>query len=197
MHAGHARNAAYGDAVARILELHGHHVTREFYVNDYGTQIVKLGESIAARARGEEPPEDGYVGDYVNDLVHLAEGREDPAEIGWAAVAENIERMRVSLEAFGVAPFDVWASERALHEDGRVDEAVAVLEERGETYASDGATWLRTSEKGDDKDRVLVRSSGEHTYFTSDWATSSTSALAASTACSSSSAPTTTATRRG
>jgi arginyl-tRNA synthetase len=168
MHVGHARNAAYGDAVARILALHGHAVTREFYVNDHGTQIVKLGESIAARARGEAPPQDGYVGEYVNDLAGLAEGRDDPAEIGLAAVAANVERMERSLEGFGVAPFEVWTSERALHLEGRVDEALAALQQAGETYDAEGATWLRTSARGDDKDRVLMRRTGDHTYFTSD-----------------------------
>jgi arginyl-tRNA synthetase len=168
MHVGHARNAAYGDAVSRILAFHGHDVTREFYVNDHGTQIVKLGASIIARAHGEQPPEGGYVGDYVNDLVALAEGRDDPAEVGLAAVGENVERMKRSLERFGVAPFEVWTSERALHLDGRVAEALAALRERGETYESEGATWLRTSARGDDKDRVLVRRTGDHTYFTSD-----------------------------
>jgi arginyl-tRNA synthetase len=172
MHVGHARNAAYGDAVSRILEFVGHEVTREFYVNDYGSQIAKLGESIQARARGEEVPADGYQGEYVAELAAQLEGADsmDPRELGWAAVELNLERMRRSLENFRVAPFDVWFSERSLHEGSpsRVDEAFARLDERGETYRSEGALWLRTSAHGDDKDRVLERSSGEHTYFASD-----------------------------
>jgi arginyl-tRNA synthetase len=175
MHVGHARNAAYGDAVARILEFVGHEVTREFYVNDYGSQIVKLGESISARARGEEIPEDGYQGDYVAELAAgIADAAAaDPVELGRRAVALNLMQMQESLTGFHVGEFDVWFSERSLHErvDGtpsRVEEALTTLEARDETYRSDGALWLRTSAHGDDKDRVLERSSGDHTYFTSD-----------------------------
>lgn len=175
MHVGHARNAAYGDAVARILAFFGHDVTREFYVNDYGSQIVKLGESISARARGEEVPEDGYQGDYIVELAASIDGAADlaPVELGRRAVALNLEHMERSLTAFNVDAFDVWLSERSLHEASgdaasRVEEALARLDGREETYRSEGALWLRTSAHGDDKDRVVERSSGEHTYFSSD-----------------------------
>jgi arginyl-tRNA synthetase len=173
MHVGHARNAAYGDALSRILAFHGNTVAREFYVNDAGSQVRKLGESIAALARGEEVPEDGYRGAYVERLVHLAGealGGDDPALLGRAAVAEMVAEMRLSLEAFGVLDFDVWAYESTLHEGepSAVEHTLAILEQQGRTYRSEGALWLRTSEFGDDKDRVLVRSSGEHTYFASD-----------------------------
>jgi arginyl-tRNA synthetase len=188
MHVGHARNAAYGDALARVLSFHGHEVEREFYVNDAGSQVLKLGESIAALARGEEVPEDGYRGDYVPALVAEVEGLLDvpsatslaPAELGAAAVKAMVARMQSSLAAFRVQSFDRWAYETTLHVpradphglDGEavspVDHALALLEQSGHTYRSEGALWLRTSEFGDDKDRVLVRSSGEHTYFASD-----------------------------
>jgi len=172
MHVGHARNAAYGDALARMLAFHGHDVAREFYVNDAGSQVRKLGESIVALARGETVPEDGYRGAYVERLVALAtEGAEDPAAaVGHAAVEALLAQMRDSLQAFGVAEFDRWTYESTLHEGdpSPVAHALAMLAERGHTYSSEGALWLRTSDFGDDKDRVLVRSNGEHTYFASD-----------------------------
>jgi arginyl-tRNA synthetase len=171
MHVGHARNAAYGDALARVLTLHGHDVVREFYVNDAGSQVRKLGESIQALARGEEVAEDGYRGDYVNNLVAgLANASEqDPVVLGRAAVGMVMGQLQQSLALFGVT-FDNWAYESTLH-DGRpslVDHALELLQEHGHTYRSEGALWLRTTAYEDDKDRVLVRSSGEHTYFASD-----------------------------
>jgi len=171
MHVGHARNAAYGDALARMLAACGHRVEREFYVNDAGSQVRKLGESIAALARGEPVPEDGYRGEYVERLVGLAQGQgSDPAALGRAAVEAMVEQMQRSLAAFGVEEFDHWTYESALHEGdpSPVDHAIAMLEQQGRTYSSEGALWLRTTDFGDDKDRVLVRSTGEHTYFASD-----------------------------
>ncbi len=171
MHVGHARNAAYGDALARLLAFHGHRVEREFYVNDAGSQVLKLGASIAALARGEAVPEDGYQGDYVVDLAaNVADAASlEPAELGRAAVAIMMARMAESLSEFRVS-FDSWAYESALHEGdpSPVAHTLSLLEEQGHTYRSEGALWLRTTEFGDDKDRVLVRSSGEHTYFASD-----------------------------
>jgi arginyl-tRNA synthetase len=171
MHVGHARNAAYGDALARLLSFHGHDVEREFYVNDAGSQVAKLGASVRALAHGEPVPQDGYRGAYVQQLVGQLEldGR-DSVQVGRAAVKVMVEEMRRSLEAFGVEQFDRWAYESALHEGdpSPVDHALAMLAEQGRTYRSEGALWLRTSEFGDDKDRVLVRSNGEHTYFASD-----------------------------
>jgi arginyl-tRNA synthetase len=171
MHVGHARNAAYGDALSRVLAFHGHDVEREFYVNDAGSQVRKLGESVQALARGEEVAEDGYRGDYVERLVHLVKADStDPAEVGRAAVAAMVGEMQASLAAFEVKGFDRWAYESALHEGdpSPVAHTLRMLEEQGHTYRSEGALWLRTSAYGDDKDRVLVRSSGEHTYFASD-----------------------------
>jgi arginyl-tRNA synthetase len=171
MHVGHARNAAYGDALARLLAFHGHRVGREFYVNDAGSQVRKLGASIQALARGEPVPADGYRGAYVQRLVDLAGGQDtDPGQVGRAAVEVLVGEMQASLAAFAVQDFDSWAYESELHEGSpsAVERTLAVLEEQGHTYRREGALWLRTSAYGDDKDRVLVRSDGEHTYFASD-----------------------------
>lgn len=189
MHVGHARNAAYGDALARVLAFHGHQVEREFYVNDAGSQVFKLGESIRALARGEKVPEDGYRGEYVGPLVAEVErelgeaggaAQLDPGELGAAAVRVMVGRMQSSLATFRVQSFDRWAYESALHEAhpdlaggeskpvSPVEHVLVLLEQSGHTYRSEGALWLRTTDYGDDKDRVLVRSSGEHTYFASD-----------------------------
>jgi arginyl-tRNA synthetase len=185
MHVGHARNAAYGDALGRLLAFHGHEVEREFYVNDAGSQVRKLGESILALALGEKVPEDGYRGAYVEQLVHLARAPStdlieqstdpaarltDPAELGRAAVAVMVDAMQASLAAFNVEGFDHWAYESALHEGAPspVGHTLEILEREGHTYRSEGALWLRSTDYGDDKDRVLVRSNGEHTYFASD-----------------------------
>jgi arginyl-tRNA synthetase len=171
MHVGHARNAAYGDALARMLALQGHRVEREFYVNDAGSQVRKLGESIQALARGQAVPEDGYKGEYVVDLVaRLANASSmDPSELGRAAVAVVVGQLAASLQDFRVS-FDSWVYESRLHEGdpSPVAHTLAILERQGHTYRQEGALWLRTTDFGDDKDRVLVRSSGEHTYFASD-----------------------------
>jgi arginyl-tRNA synthetase len=168
LHIGHARQAAYGDALARILMFRGHDVTREFYINDFGSQIARLAESVRALARGEPVPADGYRGDYVGDLVPADLARTlELDELGRLAVEACLARIRESLARVRVH-FDVWFSERMLHESGAVDRALELLRERGETFEREGALWLRTTAHGDDKDRVLVRSSGEHTYFTSD-----------------------------
>ena len=168
LHVGHARYAAYGDSLARILERCGYAVAREYYINDYGTQVTKLGESVRAVALGEPVPEDGYRGSYVGELVAPERARTlDIDALSREATEACLARIRASLEHFGVR-FDVWFSERSLHEDGKVELALRQLAERGETYEADGALWLRTTAHGDDKDRVLVRSNGEHTYFASD-----------------------------
>jgi arginyl-tRNA synthetase len=171
MHVGHARNAAYGDALGRLLAFHGHEVEREFYVNDAGSQVGKLGESIMALARGEQVPEDGYHGAYVEQLVHLVKTDSmNPAELGRAAVTAMVGEMQASLAAFAVKGFDRWAYESALHEGdpSPVAHTLEILEQQGHTYRGEGALWLRSTDYGDDKDRVLVRSNGEHTYFASD-----------------------------
>jgi arginyl-tRNA synthetase len=174
LHVGHARNAAYGDALARLLSFYGHAVTREYYVNDYGSQITNLGRSVQARARGEEVPEDGYVGDYVATLaLEIPDAATRPVEeVAADAVAMMLERIKCTLHAFGVE-MDVWFSERSLHESvggepSGVQHGFEVLEQMGRSFREEGALWLRTTDFGDDKDRVMERSSGEHTYFASD-----------------------------
>jgi arginyl-tRNA synthetase len=171
MTAAGGRHAAYGDALARLLEFGGHSVSREYYINDFGSQIRRLGESIQARARGAELPEGGYEGAYVAELAQrIPNAATDPLDV----VAERgtqllLEQIRASMHAIRV-DFDVWFSERTLHEGQptRVAHAFDELDALGQTYTSDGALWLRTTAHGDDKDRVLERSTGEHTYFASD-----------------------------
>jgi arginyl-tRNA synthetase len=169
--AASGRGAAFGDSLARTLELAGNPVEREYYINDMGGQVERFAESIAARMRGTEPPEDGYAGEYVTELAaELAAAGADPDDLDDLA-RRGTEAMRVriaaSLDRFGVR-FDSWFSERSLHEAGLIDAAIAELRERGHVYESEGAVWLRTTEFGDDKDRVLVRSDGDPTYFAAD-----------------------------
>jgi arginyl-tRNA synthetase len=163
------RHAAFGDSLARILSFAGHEVEREFYVNDHGTQVRRFGESIRARARGEEPPEGGYQGDYVRELADRIDGAADadPDELALRGVELMLEEIRTTLERFRVS-FDTFFSERSLHEGGAIARALDLLEEREHVYPSEGAVWLRSSTFGDDKDRVLMRSSGEVTYLAAD-----------------------------
>jgi arginyl-tRNA synthetase len=148
---GSARNGAYGDSVARLLELSGHEVEREYYYNDAGTQMERFRESVQAVREGREPPEGGYQGDYVRDLAALPG---DP-------VPAMLERIEQSLERFRVQ-FDSW--ERQSIVEAEIPEAIALLD----TYEEDAALWARTSAHGDEKDRVLVRSDGAPTYFAAD-----------------------------
>jgi arginyl-tRNA synthetase len=172
MHVGHARNAAYGDALARMLEFRGEQVAREFYVNDAGSQIHLFGASVQQLARGEGLPEGGYQGEYIGELATRIPdaASADESLVGHAAVTLMIEAIRTSLAGFNVKDFDHWTYESTLHagDPTPVAHALSLLEQLGHTYTSDGALWLRTSEFGDDKDRVLIRSNGEHTYFASD-----------------------------
>jgi arginyl-tRNA synthetase len=171
LHAASGRHAAYGDALARILAFGGHRVAREYYLNDMGRQVRQFGESIAARMRGEEPPEDGYRGDYVAELAERLRGSgADPGDVEALArlgIEAMRERIDATLERFGVR-FDTWSSERSVYERGQLESTIETLRERGHTYESEGALWLRTTEFGDDKDRVLVRSDGAPTYFAPD-----------------------------
>ncbi len=171
--AASGRHAAYGDSLARILQHHGHSVHREYYVNDAGTQVLKLGESVRARALGQEPPPDGYQGAYVAELAATVEGAADPA-VAVSVVAERaveslLERIKQTMSRYGVS-YDAYFSERTLHagEPSTVDRAIEQLQRTGHVYEHDGATWLRTTTFGDDKDRVLVRGDGAPTYFASD-----------------------------
>jgi arginyl-tRNA synthetase len=171
LHVGGGRHAAYGDAIVRLLEAVGHEVEREYYVNDTGGQMQRFGASIAARMRGEEPPEDGYAGEYVRELAARMREEGIPAEDGEALARHGVELIldgvRSTLERFGVG-FDSWFHERDLYASGAVEAALAKLEQRGHTYRSDGALWLRSTEFGDDKDRVLVRAEGDPTYLAAD-----------------------------
>lgn len=177
------RHAAVGDAIASVLEAAGHTVTREFYVNDAGRQARLFGASIAARylelnGRDAEIPEGGYQGEYVVDLARRIEtevgdsllevAEEDRVEAFQArGLALMLEEMKASLERFGTT-FDVWFSERSLHDAGDVTAALDMLEKKGLVEERDGARWLLTTKFGDDKDRVLVRATGEPTYLAAD-----------------------------
>jgi arginyl-tRNA synthetase len=163
------RHAAYGDSLCRILEAAGSEVDREYYVNDYGGQVQRFAASIRARAMGEEPPEDGYQGEYVKEVAAAIEGVGDldDDELAKRGVAIMLEAVRGTLERFRV-DMDRFSSERELQEGGAVEAAIERLRERGHVYESEGATWLRSTEFGDDKDRVLRRSNGEMTYFAAD-----------------------------
>jgi arginyl-tRNA synthetase len=165
------RHAAYGDAVARLLDAVGHQVSREYYVNDTGGQIERFAQSVAAQMTGAPPPEDGYEGEYVAALARALLDEGVPPEDLDAVVERSVELtlagIRASLEAYRVH-FDSWFSERDLHRAGAIEAAIAALREGGHVYESEGALWLRTSELGDDKDRVLIRSNGEATYFAAD-----------------------------
>jgi arginyl-tRNA synthetase len=171
LHVGGGRHAAYGDSIVRLLEATGHEVWREFYVNDAGGQIDRFAASIAARMTGREPPEDGYNGEYVADLaVRLREEGVAPTDtetLKRRGVELMIEMVSATLTRFGVR-FDNWFSERDLYERGEVEAALRELRERGHTYESEGALWLRTTDFGDDKDRVLIRAGGEPTYLAAD-----------------------------
>ena len=172
LHAGHGRGAAYGDSLARILERAGFDVTRECYLNDRGVQMLRYAESLLARKRLEDVPEDGYGGQYIADWA--AEMPDEVADAGIDAVRSwGYERaladQREVLEAFNVS-FDVWSSEQALVDSGAMDQALADLRERGHAYDADGATWLKSTDFGDDKDRPLVKSDGEPTYLLPDTA---------------------------
>ncbi len=170
IHLGHARNAAYGDAICRLLAFHGHEVAREFYVNDAGAQIEKFAAAIQSRALGEEPDE--YLGDYVTDIAQRVpgSGSMDLADLGPAGMEHVLAGMRETLDRFRVEPFGVWFSERTLYAGtpSKIDEALAALEELGQTYRAEDAIWLRTTDFGDDKDRVLVKSDGSLTYLMPD-----------------------------
>jgi arginyl-tRNA synthetase len=164
--AASGRHAAYGDALARLLEFAGHEVSREYYFNDAGGQLIRLGESIRARALGEPVPEDGYQGEYVTELAAEIDGaaERDAEDLAFAGGQLMIERIKATLERFGVT-FDTWFSERTLH-DGAIERAFELVS--AHSYRSEGALWLRTSGFGDDQDRVIVKSDGVPTYFAAD-----------------------------
>jgi arginyl-tRNA synthetase len=165
------RGAAFGDAVARLLAFAGHEVEREYYINDAGAQVRLFAESIGARMRGEDPPEGGYEGAYVGELAsELAAagvGAGEVEELERRGVETMRGRIKATLERFRVE-FDTWFSERSLQESSALDATIAELRESGHLYEQEGALWLRTTGFGDDKDRVLIRATGEPTYFATD-----------------------------
>jgi arginyl-tRNA synthetase len=177
LHVGHGRQAALGDAISALLQSQGWSVTREFYYNDAGAQIENLALSVQARVRERlgqpgEFPTDGYHGEYIGELAekYVAGGAldgEDLAAVRSFAVAELRAEQDADLVAFGVR-FDNYYLESSLYGDGSVDKAVRALAEAGKTYVQDGALWLKTTEYGDDKDRVMRKSDGSYTYFVPD-----------------------------
>ncbi len=171
LHVGGGRHAAYGDALVRLLRAVGHEVESEYYVNDAGGQVQRFAASIAAAMTGAEGPEDGYEGAYIADLAEQMKGEGvDPADteaVGRRGIELILDGVRTTLDRFGVG-FDSWFSERDLYAGGEVEAALALLEQRGHTYKTDGALWLRSTDFGDDKDRVLVRAEGEPTYLAAD-----------------------------
>jgi len=172
LHVGHGRQAALGDAIAALLEWQGHPVTREFYYNDAGAQIEKLALSVQARARGIRPgdagwPAEGYQGEYIEDIAAQVADANDLDGIRKHAVAYLRKEQDADLQAFGVK-FDVYYLESSLYAEGKVAAAVEALVASGKTYEKDGALWLRTTDYGDDKDRVVRKSDGTYTYFVPD-----------------------------
>jgi arginyl-tRNA synthetase len=177
LHLGHTRWAAVGDALARVLIAAGAKVTREFYVNDRGAQMEKFGASLMASANGVPVPEDGYHGEYIHDLaariVAEVPGIKELPEADQlvafreAGYERQLKEQQDQLAQFRTK-FDVWMSERSLHEQDGVGHAVEKLREQGHLYEADDALWMRTTDFTDDKDRVLIRTNGEPTYFASD-----------------------------
>ena len=173
LHLGHTRWAAVGDALGRVLKAAGASVVQEFYINDRGRQMDLFGQSVQAAAQGNPIPEDGYQGDYIKDLakIVLAEnpGISSSEDFREAAYKVQLAEQQSVLETFHTN-FDVWFSERSLHQSGAVEHGMEKLREQGHVFEQDGAVWLRTTDFGDDKDRVLIKENGELTYFASDTA---------------------------
>lgn len=182
LHIGGTRWAAVGDSLARVIEATGASVTREYYFNDHGAQIDRFATSLLAQAKGLPVPEDGYGGQYIVDIadrvveIETAAGRPSPADLDDDAALDvfrtvgvdlMFEEIKQSLHNFGV-DFDVYFHEDSLHESGAVDRAIARLRETGIVFEADGATWLRTTDFGDDKDRVIIKSDGQTAYIAGD-----------------------------
>lgn len=179
LHLGHTRWAAVGDCLARVLKAAGAEVVKEFYINDRGIQMDKFGESIQAAALGKSIPEDGYHGAYIKELANKIVEQDPelvklPEDEGLIAFREAGYKLQLAqqqevLNLFRTV-FDVWYSERKLHESGAVEKGIQVLKGHGHVFEEDGALWLRTTDFSDDKDRVLIKADGEYTYFASDTA---------------------------
>jgi arginyl-tRNA synthetase len=184
LHLGHGRGAVVGNVLSNLYEYIGYFVEREFYINDAGRQIRKLGESVCARFfQIENPdypfPEDGYHGDYIKEIAQhlykyekekiLSMVDKEQAVDFCAEFAKEmlLEKIKEDLKDFGVE-FDIWFSEKSLYTSGKVDEAIEFLRSKGLIYEKDGAVWVKTTEFGDDKDRVIIKSDGSYTYFAGD-----------------------------
>ncbi len=180
IHLGGTRWAAVGDSLARIIAATGADVAREYYFNDHGAQIDRFAQSLLARARGLPTPEDGYAGQYIDDIaaqvVTVADGDprtlpDEQAQEVFRSIGVELmfDEIKASLHEFGV-DFDVYFHENDVHASGAVEHAIERLRELGHVYTADGATWLRSTDLGDDRDRVIIRSDGEPTYFAGDLA---------------------------
>ncbi|WP_301146439.1 arginine--tRNA ligase [Mycobacterium simiae] len=179
IHIGGTRWAAVGDALGRLLATQGADVVREYYFNDHGAQIDRFANSLIAAAKGEPTPEDGYAGSYINDIAaQVLQKSPDALELPDAEMHETFREIGVdlmfshikeSLHEFGT-DFDVYTHEDSMHTSGRVDQAIARLRQSGNIYQKDGASWLRTSAFGDDKDRVVIKSDGKPAYIAGDLA---------------------------
>ena len=179
LHLGHTRWAAVGDALGRVLSAAGADVTREFYINDRGNQMELFGQSVEAAALGLPVPDDGYQGAYISDLaakvlsenpkITALENEERRNAFREAAYKMQLSQQQDVLESFNTN-FDIWFSERSLHEAGAVEHGVEKLRVQGHVFDSEGAIWLRTTDFGDDKDRVIIKANGDITYFASDTA---------------------------
>ncbi|MGB3325129.1 MAG: arginine--tRNA ligase [Mycolicibacterium fortuitum] len=177
IHIGGTRWAAVGDALGRLLTTQGADVTREYYFNDHGAQIDRFARSLVAAAKGEPAPEDGYAGAYITDIAASVQAKRPdvmdlPAEEQQEVFREvgvdlMFTHIKESLHEFGT-DFDVYTHEDSMHTSGRVEQAIAKLRETGSIYEKDGATWLRTTEFGDDKDRVVIKSDGNPAYVAGD-----------------------------
>jgi arginyl-tRNA synthetase len=175
IHIGGVRWAAVGDALARLFEASGAEVVREYYFNDHGAQVDRFARSLLAAAKGEPTPEDGYGGAYIGEIAAQvlalapdALQRDDAQEV-FRKIGVNLmfDEIKTSLKEFGVV-FDVYFHEDSLHHTGAVEKAIAILRDQGHVYDLDGAVWLRTTDFGDDKDRVLLKSDGTAAYFAGD-----------------------------
>lgn len=190
LHIGHAKGAAVGNALCNLLEETGFRVEREYYINDAGRQVLLLGESVFAKymnlcgAVGYAFPEDGYRGDYIDDIALEFKEREGALYCQMAkeegssmkgieaakefAYKKMLDLIKRDIDLFRIRPFDQWVSERSLYEKGEVDGSIAFLKAKGYIYVKDSALWFRSTDFGDDKDRVVIKGDGEYTYFASD-----------------------------
>ncbi len=169
IHVGNGWWCAYGDALSRVLARCGWLVHREYYVNDTGGQIRQLGESLLARRRGDEVSEEGYQGAYVADLAESYRGADDLVEAGRWAADRILDEIRLTLDSIDIR-FDEWFSQASIEESEVVAETVAILADKGVVYEKDDATWIRSTDFGDQRDRVLVKSNGDYTYLAGDLA---------------------------